>query len=84
MAEKAISLELRAKLARRFEGREGFQARLALQEGPAPAAEAPPAPWDVIHDVLTRGEADGLSRRQLAGGIYAALVARGLLDGGRA
>lgn len=51
---------------------------------PAPAPEPSSAPWVLIHDVLAQGTADGLDLRQLAGGVYAVLVAEGLLSGGRA
>lgn len=50
----------------------------------APAAPQPPAPWEIIRDVLDKGRADGLDTLQLAGGVYAVLVARGLISEGRA
>ncbi|GJD42249.1 hypothetical protein AFCDBAGC_0084 [Methylobacterium cerastii] len=44
----------------------------------------PETPWSLIEDVLAQGRRDGLNNRQLAGGVYTLLVARGLLSEGRA
>ncbi|UYW24750.1 hypothetical protein OKC48_15860 [Methylorubrum extorquens] len=64
MAQGAVSPELRAKLARRFEDKPAFQAWLARNGEAAPVAEeAAPAPWDVIHVALVRGQAGGLNAR---------------------
>lgn len=47
-------------------------------------APPPPPPWELIRAVLAKGRADGLDDLQLAGGVYAVLVAEGLLSEGRA
>jgi hypothetical protein len=46
--------------------------------------EAPPAPWELIREVLAKTQEDGLSVLQQAGAVYAILVSRGLMDGGHA
>jgi hypothetical protein len=66
--------ELRARLHARFP-------RSPLW---SPAVEAPPAPWEVIREVLAKTQEDGLSTMQQAAAVYAILVGRGLMDGGHA
>lgn len=74
MTRAPIPPELRARLHARFPKSPQW----------APTGEASPAPWEIIHAALVRGQAGGLNTRQLASGIYAALVSHGLMDGGRA
>lgn len=47
-------------------------------------APPPPPPWELVRAVLAKGRADGLDDTQLAGGVYAVLVAEGLISEGRA
>jgi hypothetical protein len=71
---EAVPPQLRARLAARFPNCPRW----------APPVEAPPAPWELIREVLAKGREDGLDDLQLAAAVYTVLVGRGLLDGGHA
>jgi hypothetical protein len=74
VADGGVPPELRARLHARFP-------RSPLWALPV---EAPPAPWELIREVLAKTQEDGLSVLQQAGAVYAILVSRGLMDGGHA
>lgn len=72
MPREVIPEEIRARLHARFPKQPRF------------FPVEPETPWSLILYVLAQGRRDGLNDTQLAGGVYAVLVARGLISEGRA
>lgn len=82
---QAVDPAVIARLANRFKGNARTRAAHAKWAAwAARAAEPPTPPWELMRAVLDKGIVDGLDSRQLAGGLYAVLVAKGLLSEGRA